>query len=81
MIHCPKQSVQLSTGAHTYCDVGDADRTLLLLHGFSFRPGLYPLAEYLQSDFRVVMPDLPFTTKAHAFRDHTLAHYVNFLFN
>ena len=76
---CPTQEISLSTGKHTYCELGSGKRTLLLLHGFSFRPGLYPLALHLKEHFHVVMPDLPFTGKDHRFREHSLPQYVDFL--
>jgi pimeloyl-ACP methyl ester carboxylesterase len=71
--------IELSSGVHTYCNLGNADRTMLLLHGFAFRQGMYSLAEALLPDFRVVIPDLPFSTK-HEFQcAHNLEKYTDFL--
>ena len=73
------RQIQLSSGVHAYCDVGDSEHTILLLHGFAFRPGMYPLVDALKSKFRVVVPDLPFSTN-HAFLpEHSLDRYVDFL--
>ena len=41
---------------HTYCDIGDSDRTLLLLHGFSFRQGMYPLMEDASNRSKSLLP-------------------------
>ena len=79
MLNLETRRIKTKTGIHTYCDIGNAERTFLLLHGFSFRQGLYPLAEILKSDFRVVIPDLPFSTKSNFIHEHTLDHYVDFL--
>ena len=73
------RQIELRTGVHTYCDLGDSDRTLLLLHGFSFRQGLYPLMEALQPGFRVIAPDLPFVTNQKFRNEHTLENYVDLL--
>jgi pimeloyl-ACP methyl ester carboxylesterase len=59
-------SLQLPSGTLTYCDIGDSEATIILLHGLSFRPGLYPLIEHLLPHFRVIALDLPFTN-AHRF--------------
>ncbi len=75
----PEKNIQITTGEHLYTDLGNAEETLLLMHGFAFRPGLYPLAERLQSRFRVVVPDLPFASKNGYFPAHTLQTYINFL--
>jgi pimeloyl-ACP methyl ester carboxylesterase len=75
----PEKNIQITTGEHLYTDLGNAEETLLLMHGFAFRPGLYPLAERLQSRFRVVIPDLPFASKNGSFPAHTLQSYVDFL--
>ena len=71
--------IELSSGLHTYCDLGNGDRTMLLLHGFAFRQGMYPLAEALLPDFRVVIPDLPFSTNHNFLRAHNLENYAEFL--
>jgi pimeloyl-ACP methyl ester carboxylesterase len=71
--------IELRSGIHTYCDVGDADRTLLLLHGFSFRQGMYPLMDALKSDYRVILPDLPFSTRNDFRKPHSLENYVDYL--
>lgn len=73
------KQIELSSGVHTYCDVGRADRTVLLLHGFAFRQGMYPLMDILNADFRVLVPDLPFSTNLGFSVPHTLDSYVNFL--
>ena len=71
--------IELASGKHTYCDIGNSDHTLLLLHGLSFRHGLYPLIEELAPGFRILALDLPFSDR-HGFRnDHTLDHYVDFV--
>ncbi len=75
----PTQKISLRTGECTYCELGSGKKTLLLLHGFSFRPGLYPLADALKEHFRIVMPDLPFTSKQNRFQTHSLPAYVDFL--
>lgn len=68
--------IELSSGVHTYCDAGNGDRTILLLHGFAFRQGMYPLVEALIPDFRAVILDLPFSTK-HDFQPaHSLENYT-----
>jgi len=64
---------------HTYCDSGDSNHTLLLLHGFSFRQGLYPLFKALEPDFRVVVPDLPFSTRNDFKPGHSLQNYADYL--
>lgn len=79
MFDCPKQHIRLRTGKHAYCDIGSGERTLLLLHGFSFRPGLYPLADVLKDHYRLLIPDLPFTSKKHEIEDHSLKGYTDFL--
>lgn len=71
--------IKLRSGVHTYCDVGDSKHTILLLHGFSFRQGLYPLVAALKPIFRVVVPDLPFSTRNHFRLDHTLENYTETL--
>jgi len=73
------KKIELSSGTHTYCDVGKGDRTLLLLHGFAFRQGMYPLMGILKADCRVVVPDLPFSTILAFYARHTLESYVGFL--
>ncbi len=52
--------IHLPSGSLTYCDIGDSETSILLLHGLSFRLGLYPLIERLIPHFRVVALDLPF---------------------
>ena len=73
------KKIGLSSGFHTYCDIGHAERTILLLHGFAFRPGMYPLMNALKTDFRVIVPDLPFSTDLDYSAPHTLDGYVDFL--
>jgi len=75
----PEKSIQLSTGTHAYTEIGDAAETLLLLHGFAFRVGMYPLAQQLSSQFRLIIPDLPFSVKNDAFVQHNLPGYADFL--
>ena len=54
------QLIELDSGVTSYCEAGKSDQTLLLLHRFSFRQGMYPLMDSLKSNFHVVIPDLPF---------------------
>src|SRR5210317_1364859 len=75
----PTKKIKLNSGVHTYCDSGDSDHSLLLLHGFSFRPGLYPLLKALSLDFRVVIPDLPFSTRNDFRFGHNVQNYVDYL--
>jgi pimeloyl-ACP methyl ester carboxylesterase len=77
---CQTSQIELSSGVHTYCDIGNRDCTILLLHGFAFRQGMYPLAEALLPDFRVVIPDLPFSTKPDFHVAHNLENYKKSLF-
>ncbi len=79
IVEFSEKSIQLSTGEHLYADLGDAEQVLLFLHGFSFRPGLYPIAKDLSSHFRLVIPDLPFSVKNDHFPRHNLHAYVDFL--
>jgi pimeloyl-ACP methyl ester carboxylesterase len=71
--------IELHSGIHTYCDIGDSDRALLLLHGFSFRQGMYPLIDALKANFRVIVPDLPFSTRYEFRKSHSLENYVDYL--
>ena len=71
--------VELPSGVHTYCDSGDSNHTLMFLHGFSLRQGLYPLMDILKSHFRVVIPDLPFSSINDFHLPHRLENYVVFL--
>lgn len=73
------QQIELSSGTHSYVDIGDSHHSLLMLHGFSLRPGLYPLAYRLMKDFRVVIPDMPFSTRNGFNNPHTLDDYSRFL--
>lgn len=50
-----------------------------MLHGFSFREGLLPLARLLSPHFRVLIPDLPFSTNDEYHAAHKLDAYVEFL--
>lgn len=73
------KTITLSTGTHVYSEFGSGESTLLLLHGFSFRPGVFPLAEALQTQMRVIIPDLPYTHKNYAEMAHNLPAYVDYL--
>lgn len=79
MIDYPTKSISLSTGEHIYNDIGSGEHTLLLLHGFSFRAGIFPLAEALKDRFRILIPDLPYTYKRYASQEHSLSAYVDYL--
>jgi pimeloyl-ACP methyl ester carboxylesterase len=72
----PTSQIELNSGVHTYCDIGTADRTMLLLHGFALQQGMYPVAKALLPDFRVVIPDLPFATKQDFHSTHSLENYT-----
>ena len=54
------QLIELDSGVTSYYEAGKSDQTLLLLHGFSFRQGMYAMMDSLKSNFHVVNPDLPF---------------------
>ncbi len=71
--------VTMDSGSLSFASAGQSDRTLLMLHGFSLRPGLYPLASELIHDFHIVIPDLPFSTKNDFHLSHTLDNYVGTL--
>ena len=73
------QLVDLDSGLISYCEAGNSDQTLLLLHGFSFRQGMYPLMDSLKSNFHVVIPDLPFSTNNNFHLSHSLDSYAAFL--
>lgn len=70
-------TIDLPSGPLTYCDIGDSGPMILLLHGLSFRPGLYPLIEQLRPHFRVIALDLPFTRQNHDPSDPTPQRYVD----
>jgi sigma-B regulation protein RsbQ len=50
-----------------------------MLHGFSFREGLLPLTSLLSPHFRVIVPDLPFSTNNEYHDEHSLEGYVALL--
>jgi pimeloyl-ACP methyl ester carboxylesterase len=74
------RTIDLSRSPLTYCDMGDSATSILLLHGLSFRPGLYPLIEHLLPNFRVIALDLPFYNRDHSAADHThIQSHVNLI--
>jgi len=74
----PTRSIDLPSGPLTYCDIGDSGTNIILLHGLSFRPGLYPLIEHLLPHFRVIALDLPFHSPDHAAaQKNNIYSYVN----
>ncbi len=75
-MHPPTRHIHLPSNPLTYCDIGDSETSILLLHGLSFRPGLYPLIERLIPHFRVIALDLPFVKQDQNPAFPTLQHYV-----
>jgi pimeloyl-ACP methyl ester carboxylesterase len=73
------KKLKLPTGLHTYVDLGESDQTLLLLHGLSFKEGLFPLVERLNTRFRLILPDLPFAPYQEFKLDHNLENYTKFV--
>ena len=72
----PTKNISLSSGKHTYLDLGEGGETLVMIHGLSFKQGLYPLINKLRSHFRIIVPDLPFLER-HGFPfDHTVENYI-----
>ena len=67
----PTRTIHLPSGPLTYCQIGDSGPSILLLHGLSFRPGLYPLIEHLHPHFRTIALDLPFNSRDHSATNHT----------
>ena len=74
------KQIKLSTGICTYYDVGKADNTLIIIHGFSLKLGVTPIVNHLKSDFRVIVPDLPFVSDNKFSKNHTLVNYKDFIF-
>jgi pimeloyl-ACP methyl ester carboxylesterase len=73
------RDIRLETGLHTFGEVGGTNHTLLMLHGFAFRQGLHPFMDVLQSHFRVITPELPFSNRSLYSNGHTLENYVDTL--
>jgi pimeloyl-ACP methyl ester carboxylesterase len=73
------KSVGLTSGDISYSDIGESHQNLILLHGFSFREGLMPLTRLLSPHFRVIVPDLPFSTNNEYLGEQSLEGYVALL--
>jgi pimeloyl-ACP methyl ester carboxylesterase len=73
------RQVKMQGGDLTFSEIGGSDECLLMLHGFSFREGLIPLARLLSPHFRVIIPDLPFSTNNEYLGEHSLKSYVALL--
>ena len=73
------KTIHLPNGTHTYCDYGQGVQPLVLLHGLSFRQGLYPLMDRLAPDFRVIALDLPLSDRVGFKRPITLEAFADLI--
>ena len=78
-MHPATKTIQLRSGTHTYCDYGEGEKPIVLVHGLSFQQGLYPLMTCLAPDFRVIALDLPLSDRAGFKRSPTLEAYANLI--
>ncbi|MBN2368068.1 alpha/beta hydrolase [Candidatus Woesearchaeota archaeon] len=72
-------TIQLSTGPCSYYDSGGNKPLLMIIHGLILQIGYKPLVTLLEKHFRVIIPDLPFSTEEDFSKDHTIENYTGFL--